>query len=388
MRKIYLDNAATTAVDERVFEKMIPYFCGTFGNASSQHNFGRDAELAVMDAREKTAAAIGAKAMEIYFTSGGTESDNWAIQGIALARADKGKHIITSAIEHPAVLDSCRALKDQGFEITYLPVDSEGIVRPDTLKKAMRPDTILVSVMAANNEIGTIQSIKELCAIAKAGGAIFHTDAVQAIGAMNINVKEWGIDLLSLSAHKIYGPKGAGALYVRSGLKIAKFMRGGEQERNIRAGTYNVPAIVGLGEAIMLAVSEMEERTKHEREVRDYFVERVLKEIPEVSYNGSPTNRLASNASLSFKYVEGEGILLSLDLEGIAVSSGSACSSGSLAPSHVLLAIGKSEENAHGTIRFSFGKDNTKSDADITVDALVKIIKKLRAMSPLYSEKE
>ena len=387
-RCIYLDNSATTYTDPRVLEEMLPYFTDVFGNASSQHFLGRQALKAVDEARAKIAKAIGAKPSEIYFTSGGTESDNWAIKGIAYARADKGKHIITSCIEHPAVMKTCESLEKQGYEVTYLPVNNEGIISLDDLQKAIRQDTILITIMTANNEMGAIQPFREIGEIAKSKGIVFHTDAVQAVGNVPIDVVKDNIDLLSMSGHKFYGPKGVGVLYKRNGLKITRFMDGGEQERNLRASTINTPAIVGMGKAIEIAVEDMQKNNKHISEIRDYFVKEVIANIDEIYYNGPKDNfkRLPSNANFSFKYIEGESILMHLDMAGIAVSSGSACSSGSLEPSYVLLSIGVPIEVAHGSIRFSFGKNNTLEEAKYTVEILTKTVDKLRKMSPLYNK--
>ncbi len=387
-RCIYLDNSATTYTDSRVIEEMLPYLGQIYGNASSQHFMGREALKAVDIARAKIAKAIGAKPSEIYFTSGGTESDNWAIKGIVQSKADKGKHIITSCIEHPAVMKTCETLQKQGYEITYLPVDNEGIISLDDLKNAIREDTILISIMTANNEMGAIQPFREIGAIAKDRGIVFHTDAVQAVGNVPIDVVKDNIDLLSMSGHKFYGPKGVGVLYKRNGLKIGRFMDGGEQERNLRASTINTPAIVGMGKAIEIAVEDMNKNNAHISEIRDYFVKEVIANIQEIYYNGpkDSSKRLPSNANFSFKYVEGESILMHLDMAGIAVSSGSACSSGSLEPSYVLLSIGVPIEVAHGSIRFSFGKNNTLEEAKYTVEKLVQTVKTLRQMSPLYNK--
>lgn len=387
-RCIYLDNSATTYTDPRVIEEMLPYFGQVYGNASSQHFMGRQALKAVDEARAKIAKAIGAKPSEIYFTSGGTESDNWAIKGIAHARADKGKHIITSCIEHPAVMKTCESLQKQGFEITYLPVNNEGIINLDDLQNAIKEDTILITVMTANNEMGAIQPFKEIGSIAKSKGIVFHTDAVQAVGNVPIDVVKDNIDLLSMSGHKFYGPKGIGVLYKRNGLKIERFMDGGEQERNLRASTINTPAIVGMGKAIEIAVEDMAKNNAHISEIRDYFVKEVIANIDDIYYNGpkDTSKRLPSNANFSFKYVEGESILMRLDMAGIAVSSGSACSSGSLEPSYVLLSIGVPIEVAHGSIRFSFGKNNTLDEAKYTLEKLKETIDILRKMSPLYNK--
>lgn len=384
--RIYLDNSATTFTDPEVLEEMLPYFTEVYGNGSSQHFFGRDALKAIDNAREKVARAINCKPNEIYFTSGGTESDNWAIKGIARAHRKKGKHIITSVIEHPAVIKTCEALEREGFEVTYVKVDSEGFVSPADIEAAIREDTILISIMTANNEMGTIQPIREIGAIAKAHRIPFHTDAVQAIGNVPIDVVADNIDMLSMSAHKFYGPKGVGVLYKRNGIKIDRFMDGGEQERNMRASTLNTPGIVGLGKAIEMAVADMDKHNAHIASLRDEFVRQVTERIPEVKLNGAKdfSKRLASNANFSFKYIEGESILMRLDLAGIAVSSGSACSSGSLEPSYVLLSLGVPIELAHGSIRFSFGKNNTMEEVNYTVDKLEETVRFLRELSPLF----
>ena len=384
--KVYLDHAATTYVDEDVLQAMMPYFVDTFGNASSQHQYGQASLNAVDRAREQVAAAICARPSEIYFTSGGTEADNWAIKGIAHAYQHKGKHLITTVVEHHAVLHPMEQLEKEGFEVTYLPIHADGRVDLEALKKAIRPDTILISVMFANNEIGTIQPIAEIGKIAKEHKIFFHTDAVQAMGACPIDVKELGIDLLSMSAHKFYGPKGVGALYIRTGVKPQKLITGGAQERTMRGGTLNTPGIVGMGEALSKAVRDMEKNNEHIRALRDYFVAEVLKRIPDVVVNGGMEHRLPNNANISFKFIEGESILLSLDMDGIAASSGSACSSGSLDPSHVLLATGLPVEYAHGSIRFTFGKSTTKEAVDYTLECLKNTIEKLRAWSPLYAD--
>lgn len=385
-RRIYLDNSATTYTDPKVLEAMLPYFGEVYGNASSQHFFGREALMAVDKAREQVSKTIGCKPNEVYFTSGGTESDNWAIKGIALAHSDKGKHIITSCIEHPAVIKTCKALEKQGYEVTYLGVDNQGFISLDELEKAIRKDTILISIMTANNEIGTIQPFREIGEIAKKHGVVFHTDAVQAVGNVDIDVARDNIDMLSLSGHKFYGPKGVGVLYKRNGLRIGRFMDGGEQERNMRASTINTPAIVGLGCAIEMAVQNMQKNNEHIAKIRDYFVSQVLSKIDNIYFNGAKdmSKRLASNANFSFEFIEGESILMLLDMAGIAVSSGSACSSGSLEPSYVLLSIGVPIEVAHGSIRFSFGKNNTMEEAQYTVDKLVETVNRLREMSPLF----
>ena len=384
MDKIYFDHAATTPVDPRVLEKMLPYFTQNFGNPNSQHCFGRQTVSAVDDARDAIAACIGAKPSEIYFTSGGTEADNWALRGAAYALAGRGKHLIVSAVEHPAMIATAKELAKKGFEVTFAEVDEYGTVDLAKLERAIRPDTTFVGVMTANNEVGTIQPVGEIAALCKAKGCVFFTDAVQAAGAIPLRVKDIGADMLSFSAHKFYGPKGIGALYIRSGLKIEKLITGGHQERNMRGGTTNVPAVVGMAEALRIASENLEENAAYVASLRDRFIRRVQKEIPYVRCNGHPAHRLPANANFSFRYIEGESLLFSLDLKGIAVSSGSACSSGSLEPSHVLLAMGLPEGLAHGSIRFSFGKDNTPEQVDYAVDALKEIVVKLRALSPLF----
>ena len=388
MQSIYLDHAATTPLSPKAFEAMKPYFTEVFGNPNSQHVYGRDAQKAVNDSRQLIAKCIGAKPSEIYFTSCGTEADNWAVKGAALQYQNKGKHIITSIIEHPAVYTTCKQLEKYGWEVTYLPVDNEGFVNPSDLEAAIRPDTVLVSIMFANNEIGTIEPIKELCEIAHKHGVLFHTDAVQATGAVKYDVKDLGVDMLSMSAHKFYGPKGMGVLYIRNGVRMEKFLSGGEQERAHRGGTSNTPGIVGMATALDEAIQTIEEDDKYVASLRDHFVSRVLAEIDDIMYNGAKdtSKRLPNNASFSFRYIEGESILFSLDLAGISASSGSACSSGSLEPSRTLLSIGVPVGTAHGSIRFTFGKYNTMEQVDYTVDKLVEIVKKLRAMSPLYKK--
>ncbi len=388
MERIYLDHGATTGVAKEVSEKMMPYFSEVFGNGSSQHFFGREALEAIDNARESIAKNLNCRSTEIYFVSGGSEADNMAIKGYALAHKDKGNHIITSKIEHPAVLETCRKLEKYGFEVTYLDVDKEGFVSPKDFEAAIKDTTILATIMMVNNEIGTIEPIKELAAIAKAHGVVFHTDAVQAVGNIPVDVKDLGVDMLSLSAHKFYGPKGVGVLYKKNGVKIQRFLDGGEQERNLRASTLNTPGIVGCAAALDLAIAHMEENNKKTQEVRDYFVKRVQELIPNIYYNGpkDPSKRIPGNSDFSFIGIEGEGILFHLDLHGIAVSSGSACSSGSLDPSHVLLAIGIPMAVAHGSIRFSFGKENTIEQAEYTVKVLEQTVKQLRAMSPIYEE--
>lgn len=384
---IYFDHAATTPVDKRVLDKMIPYFTENFGNANSQHVFGRNAIKAVDEARDTIAKLIGAKPNELYFTSGGTEADNWALRGIADARKEKGKHIIINPLEHAAMLTTAKDLEKQGFEIEYMKVDEFGFVDLDALKNSMRDDTILVCSMMANNEIGTIEPIKEITEIAHSKNALMFTDAVQAAGVLDINVKDLGVDLMSMSSHKIYGPKGIGALYVRNGVKISSIITGGHQERMKRGGTTNVPSVVGFAEAFKLAIAEREENFEYVSMLRDRFIKGVTENIPFIKLNGPKENRLPANADFSFHYIEGESILFSLDLAGIAVSSGSACSSGSLEPSHVLLAIGVPEAIAHGSIRFSFGKHNTVEEIDYAVETLKTAVENLRKMSPLFNAK-
>jgi cysteine desulfurase len=385
-KMIYLDNAATTKTAPEVVEAMLPYFSEFYGNASTVYEFGGKSKEAVSLAREIIANAIGAKENEIYFTAGGSESDNWAIKATAEAYKDKGKHIITSKIEHHAVLHTCQWLEQNGFEVTYLDVDEFGVVKLEELKKAIRPDTILISIMFANNEIGTIEPVAEIGEIAREHGILFHTDAVQAFGQIPINVDELNIDMLSSSGHKLNGPKGIGFLYIRKGVKIRSFVHGGAQERKRRAGTENVPGIVGFGKAVELALANMEERTARERELRDYLMERILKEIPFSRINGHRTNRLPNNVNICFQFVEGESLLIMLDMKGICGSSGSACTSGSLDPSHVLLAIGLPHEIAHGSLRLTLGEDTVKEDIDDTVDAVKEIVTQLREMSPLYED--
>ncbi len=380
----YFDHAATTPVDPRVLQKMLPYFTENFGNPNSQHACGRRAAAAVDEARDTVASLIGAKPSEIYFTSGGTESDNWALRGAAHANAERGKHLIVSAVEHPAMISTARELQKEGFEVTFAAVDEFGKVDLQKLKDSIRPDTTFIGVMTANNEIGTIQPIAEISALARERGIVFFTDAVQAAGALKLNVKEPTVDMLSFSGHKFYGPKGVGVLYVRSGVRVGKIITGGHQERSMRGGTTNVPGIVGLAEAFRLANEEMAQNNAHVSAIRDRFIARVLREIPYVKLNGHPKDRLPNNANFSFRYIEGESLLFSLDLAGIAVSSGSACSSGSLEPSHVLLATGLPEGLAHGSIRFSFGKENTAEQIDIAVEKLKEIVVRLRNLSPLF----
>ena len=381
---IYLDHAATTSVKPEVLDAMLPYFTEKYGNPSSIYSLGRENKKAIDDAREKVAKSLNAQPKEIFFTSGGSESDNWALKGIAFANQAKGKHIITTNIEHHAVLNTCKFLTKQGFEVTYVPVDEKGRVHVEDIEKAIRPDTILISVMFANNEIGTIQPIKEIGKLAREKGIYFHTDAVQAIGNIKIDVSDMNIDLLSLSAHKFYGPKGVGALYIRDGVKIIPFIHGGEQERGKRASTENVAGIVGLGKAIELANKDIDTYNQKLLSLRDRTIKKILERIPYSRLNGDHDNRLPGNVNISFEFVEGESILLMLDMKGICASSGSACTSGSLDPSHVLLGIGLPAEVAHGSLRLTFGDENTDEDIDYLLETLPSIIEKLRAMSPLF----
>ena len=383
---IYLDNAATTKTAPEVVEAMLPYFSEFYGNPSSIYSLAGESKKAIDQARETIAGALGAQPEEIYFTAGGTESDNWALKATAEYYRKKGNHIITTKIEHHAVLHSCQQLEKQGFEVTYLDVDENGVVKLEGLKKAIRPTTILISVMYANNEIGTIQPIQEIGEIAHEKGILFHTDAVQAFGQLPIHVDDCHIDMLSASGHKLNGPKGIGFLYIRKGVKIRSFIHGGAQERKRRAGTENVPGIVGLGRAVERAVKTMEERTAKERELRDYLIGRVLAEIPYTRLNGHRSLRLPNNANFSFQFIEGESLLIMLDMEGICGSSGSACTSGSLDPSHVLLAIGLPHEIAHGSLRLTLNEENTKEELDFVVESLKRIIERLRSMSPLYED--
>lgn len=384
--RIYLDNAATTKTSKEVVDAMLPYFTEDYGNPSSIYEIGQRSKEAITKAREQIAQVIGAKTEEIYFTAGGSESDNWALKEAFEAYSGKGNHIITTKIEHHAILHTCEYLEKQGARITYLDVDENGLVDLEELQKAICPETILISVMFANNEIGTIEPVKEIGMIAKEHGVLFHTDAVQAFGQVPIDVNEMNIDMLSSSAHKINGPKGIGFLYIRKGVKIRSFVHGGAQERKRRAGTENVPGIVGYGVAAKRAAESMEERTKKERELRDYLIERVLKEVPYVKLNGDPVKRLPNNMNFSFRFIEGESLLIMLDMKGIAGSSGSACTSGSLDPSHVLLAIGLPHEIAHGSLRLTLGEDITKEDLDYTLEQIKEIVGRLRELSPLYED--
>lgn len=383
---LYLDNAATTKTAPEVLEAMLPYFTEKFGNPSSVYTFAAGNKEVVDVQRDRIAATLGAKSNEIYFTAGGSEADNWALKATAEAYRDKGNHIITTKIEHHAILHTAQYLEKNGYEVTYLDVDEDGKVRLEDLKKAIRPETILISVMFANNEIGTIEPIKEIGQIAHEHGILFHTDAVQAYGQLPINVDECHIDMLSASGHKLNGPKGIGFLYIRKGVKIRSFIHGGAQERKRRAGTENVPGIVGIGTAAKRAADTREERTASEVEVRDYLIDRVLKEIPYSKLNGHRTDRLPNNANFSFRFIEGESLLIMLDGKGICASSGSACTSGSLDPSHVLLAIGLPHEIAHGSLRLTINEEITKEDIDYVVENLKAIIERLRNMSPLYED--
>ena len=385
-RLIYLDNAATTKTAPEVVEAMLPYFTERFGNPSSVYSFAAGNKEVVSEQRDAIAEVLGAKSNEIYFTAGGSESDNWALKAAAEAYGEKGNHIITTKIEHHAILHTAEYLEKRGFEVTYLEVDEDGKVKPEDVKRAIRPTTILISVMFANNEIGTIQPIREIGEIAHEHGILFHTDAVQAFGQMPIHVEEYHIDMLSASGHKLNGPKGIGFLYIRKGVKIRSFVHGGAQERKRRAGTENVPGIVGLGTAVKRAAATMKERAQKEISLRDELIERVLEEIPYCRLNGHRTDRLPNNANFSFRFVEGESLLIMLDGKGICGSSGSACTSGSLDPSHVLLAIGLPHEIAHGSLRLTLSEETTKEDIDYVVEALKEIIGKLRAMSPLYED--
>lgn len=383
---IYLDNAATTKTAKEAVDAMLPFFTEHYGNASSIYSLGAESKKAMTQAREIIAESIGATPAEIYFTAGGSESDNWALVATAEAYASKGKHIITSRIEHHAILHTCDYLKTRGYEITYVDVDENGVIKLDELKKAIRPDTILISVMFANNEIGTIQPIREIGEIAKAHGILFHTDAVQAYGHVPINVDEDHIDMLSTSGHKINGPKGIGFLYIRKGVKIRSFIHGGQQERSRRAGTENIPGIVGYGAAVKKAFESLTERMNKETELRDYLIGRIEKEIPYCRLNGDRVKRLPNNVNFSFQFIEGESLLIMLDMKGICASSGSACTSGSLDPSHVLLAIGLPHEIAHGSLRLTLSEENTKEEIDYVVDSIKEIVNKLRSMSPLYED--
>lgn len=386
MENIYFDNAATTRLDDEVLKQMMPYLKENYGNASSIYKIGRESKNAIEDAREQVAKILNCNPSEIYFTAGGSESDNTAIKGIARANKNKGNHIITSKIEHPAVLETCKELEKEGFEVSYINVNNKGIIDLEELKKSIKQSTILISVMFANNEIGTIQPIEEIGHIAKENNIYFHTDAVQAVGSIKIDVQKLNIDSLSLSGHKFYGPKGIGSLYVRKGINFQKYISGGHQERGKRAGTENVAGIVGLGKALEMAYSTLEEHNKKIKELRDYYEKQVIEKIPYIKINGDTNNRLVGNSNISFRFIEGESLLLNLDLKGICASSGSACTSGLLDPSHVLLAIGLPHEIAHGSLRISIGKYNTKEEIGYLIENLVVIVNRLRQMSPLWEK--
>ncbi len=388
MKRIYVDNSATTPLSPQVLEEMLPFFNEGYGNPSSIHSFGRQAKHAMDKARERVADALGAEAGEIYFTGSGTESDNWAIKGVAFANKDKGNHIITTKIEHHAVLHACEYLENHGFEVTYLDVDEYGRIDLEQLQSSIKDSTVLISIMFANNEIGTIQPIGNISEIAKARGIYFHSDAVQAMGNVSIDVKELGIDLLSISAHKIMGPKGIGALYIKKGTRIDNLIHGGAQERKKRAGTENVAAVVGMGKAAQLASAGLEQHVKKMSLLRDKLIKGIFERIPHVKLNGHPTERLANNVNISFEFIEGEALLLSLDMVGIAASSGSACTSGSLDPSHVLMSIGLPHEIAHGSLRLSLGEINTDADIDYILEQLPPIVERLRELSPLFKQYE
>jgi len=383
MRRIYLDHAATTPTRPEVVKAMLPYFTDAFGNASSIYSYGREARGAVEEARIKVAELIGARGEEVIFTSGGTEADNYALKGVAYANERKGNHIITTSIEHHAVLEVCRFLGRRRFQITYLPVDKYGLVDPDDVKRAITDKTILISVMHANNQVGTIEPVEEIGKIAREAGVYFHIDAVQTLGHIPVDVDELKVDLLAISAHKLYGPKGVGALYVRKGTRLVSFMHGGEQEKRRRAGTENVPAIVGLGRAVELAGQEMGKEVERLAYLRDKLIKGLVEKIDHIRLNGHPTRRLPNNVNVSVDFVEGESLLLNLDLEGICASTGSACSSASLEPSHVLLALGLPAEQAHGSLRFTLGRENTEADVEQVLEVLPGIVARLRAMSPL-----
>ena len=388
MNRIYLDYAATTPTDPEVLKAMEPYFFKEFGNPSSIHSYGQEAKKAIEDSRQNLSSFLGAKPEEIVFTSGGTESNNFAVKGVAFGMEKKGNHIITSVIEHHAISEPCKFLEKRGFKVTYVGVDKYGLVSPDDIKKAITDKTILISLMHANNEIGTIQPIAEIGKIAKESGVYFHTDAVQTVGHVPVKVDDLGVDLLSLSAHKFYGPKGVGALYIRKGTRVERFMHGGDQEKGRRASTHNTPGIVGLGAAIGLCQLKMQEEAKFQIALRDKLIKEIQEKIPEVYLNGHPTKRLPNNVNFSIKYIEGESILLNLDMLGIAASTGSACTSTSLEPSHVLLAIGLSHEIAHGSLRITMGRWTKEEEIDYLLGHLPKVVEKLRAMSPLYDSKK
>ena len=385
-KSIYLDNAATTPVLPEVVEAMVPYFTEFYGNPSSLYDIGALTKAAITDARERIAVHINASPNEIYYTGSGSEADNWALKASMEAYRDKGRHLITSSIEHHAVLNTAEWLEKNGYEVTYLPVDAEGMVNPLDLRAAMRPDTVLVSIIMANNEIGTIQPISELAAIAHENGALFHTDAVQALAHIPIDVQEMGIDMLSAAAHKFHGPKGVGFLYIKKGIKTRSFIHGGAQENKRRAGTENVPGIIGMAAALDIAIASMDERAKKDRALRDVLIDRVLEEIPNSRLNGHRYQRLPNNANFSFEFIEGESLILSLDQMGVIASTGSACASGSLDPSHVLLAIGLPHEIAHGSLRLTVGDNTELADIEYTIDAIKTVVTRLREMSPLYED--
>lgn len=386
MNNYYFDNSATTKTDERVIKEMFPYFGELYGNASSLYKLGRESRKAIEQAREKVAEVLNCNANEVYFTAGGSESDNTIIRGIAYEYKNKGNHIITSKIEHPAVLETCKQLEREGFEVTYVGINKDGIVNLEELRNSIKPTTTLITIMFANNEIGTLQPIKEIGIIAKKHNILFHTDAVQAVGNIKIDVKDLNIDSLSLSAHKFYGPKGIGALYVKKDVKFRKFINGGHQEKNRRAGTENVAGIVGLGKAIDIAYRELEEHNKIIKELRDYYVEKIKEKISYIQINGDMEKRLIGNSNISFKFVDGEALLFNLDKNGICASSGSACTSGSSEPSHVLVALGLPQETAQGSLRVTIGKYNTKEEVDYLIESLVEIVKNLREMSPEWEK--
>lgn len=388
MKRVYLDNAATTMINGEVLQEMMPYFTTIYGNSSSLHSFGREAVAGVDNARDIIARGIGAKNNEVFFTCGGTEANNWALRGVAYANISKGKHIITSQIEHHSILDTCKQLEKEGFKVTYLPVDSTGLVSVSDLLHEIKSTTTIVSIMAVNNEVGTIQNIKAISEIVKYYGAYFHVDAVQALGAFPLNVDELGVDLMSISSHKIHGPKGAGALYIRNGVKINKFMLGGEQEMNRRGGTVNVPSVVGFGKAMELNLRDLPYKDKKVYELSQYFIKKISYEIPDIKINGNEYQKVNSIVSVTFSGVESENLIMLLDLKGIAVSSGSACASGSLEKSHVLKAMGLSDEEIRGTVRFSFDVDITKDDIDYVVRTLCDEVSKLRSASPIKQKKK
>lgn len=390
IKEVYLDYAATTPMSSEVYREMLDVYQKTYGNSSSLHYAGRSAQAILEQSRMRIAKAIGAKNSEVYFTSGGTESNNWAIKGIAKANKSKGNHIITSSIEHPSILESCKKLEKEGFRVTYIPVNSEGVIDYAEIIKAISPETILISVMLANNEVGSIQPIRAIAELAHSQHILVHTDAVQALGALPVNVNDLGVDLMSISAHKVYGPKGIGALYIKNGVKIEKFIDGGEQEKDMRAGTCNIPAIAGMGKAVEIACKDQVQNAQTLKNIRRYFWKKVNDRIYNISINGSLTNRLPGNLNISFEGVDGESLLMMLDFKNIAVSTGSACSSGSVSPSHVLLAMGKTPEEARSSIRFSFGKHITPPEVDYVVEELYKAVKKLRSISAvrIYKDKD